>query len=136
LAAPANDIPDDRLAITCLHCGKSQEIPKRAMSITCKHCNKSLRLEDIRYKEYEARRVIETCGVVTIEKKANVVVSTKIHCGGLIIRGRVKGEIISHGPVLVGPDAEVKGDVTAPSMAVGAGAVLEGNYRVGKNAPL
>jgi len=108
------------------------EIPRRAMSISCKHCNKSLRLEDMRFKDYEARRTIETCGVVTIEKKANVV-STKIHCGGLIIRGRVKGEIVSHGPILVGPDAEIKGDVTAPTMAIGAGAVLDGNYRVGRD---
>jgi cytoskeletal protein CcmA (bactofilin family) len=33
--------------------------------------------------------------------------------------------------VLIGPDAEVKGDVTAPSLAVGAGAVLEGQYAIG-----
>ena len=36
-------------------------------------------------------------------------------------------------PVLVGPEADLIGDVTAPTMAIGAGAVLEGNYRVGKN---
>jgi hypothetical protein len=133
LAGPQDNSSDDRLTVTCLHCGKGQEIPKRAMSITCKFCNKGLRLEDMRFKDYEARRVIETCGVVTIEKKANVV-SSKIHCGGLIVRGRVKGDVISHGPILVGPDAEIKGNVTAPTMAVGAGAVLEGQYRVGKDA--
>jgi cytoskeletal protein CcmA (bactofilin family) len=37
----------------------------------------------------------------------------------------------SQGPVLIGPEAEVKGDVTAPTLAVGAGAVLEGQYAIG-----
>ena len=55
----------------------------------------------------------------------------RILCGGLIVRGKVKGTVISKGPVLVGPEAEVKGNVTAPSLAVGAGAVLEGRYAIG-----
>jgi cytoskeletal protein CcmA (bactofilin family) len=43
----------------------------------------------------------------------------------------VKGTVESHGPVLIGPEAEVKGNVTAPTLAVGAGAVLEGQYDIG-----
>jgi len=121
---------EDRQTITCLFCGKPQEVGRRAMSITCKFCHKSLKLEDIAIKTYEARRHIATCGVVTIEKKGNAV-ADKIQCGGLIVRGKVKGTIESHGPILIGPDAEVKGDVTAPSLAVGAGAVLEGRYLIG-----
>ena len=34
-------------------------------------------------------------------------------------------------PTLVGPEAEVTGDVSAPILAVGAGAVLEGRYAIG-----
>ncbi|MDB5356014.1 MAG: Polymer-forming cytoskeletal [Phycisphaerales bacterium] len=123
--------PDDRATIVCLHCGKPQDVGRRAMSITCKHCNKSLKLEDIRFKEYQARRVIETCGIVTIEKKGNVI-ADKINCGGLVVRGKLKGHIHSRGPVLVGPEAEIKGDVTAPSLGVGAGAMLEGHYQIGQ----
>jgi Polymer-forming cytoskeletal len=123
--------PEDRATIVCLHCGKPQEVGRKAMSITCKHCNKSLKLEDIRFKEYQARRVIETCGIVTIEKKGNVI-ADKINCGGLVVRGKLKGHIHSRGPVLVGPEAEIKGDVTAPSLGVGAGAMLEGNYQIGQ----
>jgi len=120
---------EDRQTISCLFCGKPQEVGRRAMSITCKFCHKSLKLEDISVKTYEARRNIATCGVVTVEKKGNAVADIK--CGGLIVRGKVKGTVESHGPVLVGPDAEVKGDVKAPSLAVGAGAVLEGHYVIG-----
>ncbi|HZL34631.1 MAG TPA: polymer-forming cytoskeletal protein [Tepidisphaeraceae bacterium] len=129
--ADANLAADDRLTIVCLHCGEKQEVGRRAMTITCKYCNKSLRLEDMRFKEYQARRVIETCGIVTIEKKGNVI-ADRIHCGGLIVRGKLKGIIQSRGPVLVGPDAEIRGDVTAPTLAVGAGAILEGRYAIGQ----
>ena len=122
--------PDDRVTITCLHCAKQQEVGRRALTITCKFCNKSLKLEDIRFKEYQARRAIETCGIVTIEKKGNVV-ADNIKCGGLIVRGKLKGEVTSRGPVLVGPEAEIKGDVTAPALAVGAGAILNGHYEIG-----
>ena len=43
----------------------------------------------------------------------------------------MKGQVESQGPVLIGPEAEVKGDVKAPTLAVGAGAVLEGQYKIG-----
>src|SRR6185369_15997551 len=124
--------PEDRHSITCLYCKKPQEVARRAMSITCKFCHKPLKLEDIPIKQYEARRTIATCGVVTIEKKGTAVADIK--CGGMIVRGKVKGTVESHGPVLIGPEAEVKGDVTAPSLAVGAGAVLEGQYEIGKTS--
>jgi Polymer-forming cytoskeletal len=125
--------PTDRQTIVCLYCGKPQEIARKAMSVTCKFCNKSLKLEDLAFKQYEARRAIETCGVVTVEKKGNVV-SDRVICGGLIVRGKIKGNITSRGPVLVGPEAEIKGDVTAPTLAVGAGAILDGNYKIGSES--
>jgi hypothetical protein len=125
--------PDDRSTIVCLYCNRPQEVGRKAISVTCKFCNKSLRLEDQSFNKYEARRVIDTCGTVTVEKKGNVV-ADKINCGGLVVRGKVKGTVISRGPVLVGPEAEIKGDVTAPTLAVGAGAILEGKYDIGPKA--
>jgi hypothetical protein len=122
--------PGDRTTIVCLYCGKPQEIGRKALTITCKFCNKSLKLEDLAFKSYEARRAIETCGIVTVEKKGNVV-SDRIICGGLVVRGKLRGNITSRGPVLVGPEAEIRGDVTAPTLAVGAGAVLDGHYSIG-----
>jgi len=125
--------PDERSTIVCLYCNRPQEVGRKAMSVTCKFCNKSLKLEDIYFKEYQARRVIDTCGIVTVEKKGNVI-ADKINCGGLVVRGKIKGTVLSRGPVLVGPEAEIRGDVTAPRLAVGAGAILEGNYDIGPKA--
>src|ERR1700704_4619276 len=122
--------PDDRTTIVCLYCEKPQEVSRKAMTVTCKFCSKALKLEDIRFKKYEARRAIDTGGVVTIENKGHVV-SDKIHCGGLVVRGKLKSNIHSRGPVFVGPEAEVRGNITAPSLAVGAGAILDGCYKIG-----
>lgn len=122
--------PEDLQTIVCLYCAKTQEVGRRAMTITCKFCHKPLKLEDLSFKGYEARRSIDTCGIVVIEKKGQVV-TDRVLCGGLVARGRVKGNIISRGPVLVGPEAEIRGDVVAPTLAVGAGAVLHGHYRIG-----
>jgi hypothetical protein len=131
MASPTPSRPtEDRQTIKCLYCQKPQEVARRAISITCKFCHKPLKLEDIAIKQYEARRQIATCGVVTVEKKGSAMTDS-IKCGGLIVRGKVKGTVESQGPVLIGPEAEVKGDVTAPILAVGAGAVLEGQYEIG-----
>jgi hypothetical protein len=122
-------LPDDRQVIVCLYCDRPQEVGRKVQSLTCKFCNKALKLQDVPIKAYEARRSIETLGVVTVEKKGNVQ-SERILCGGLIVRGKVKGNVMSRGPVLVGPEAEIKGDVSAPSLAVGAGAILNGRYDI------
>jgi cytoskeletal protein CcmA (bactofilin family) len=126
--------PDERQVVICLYCNKPQEVGRKTLSMTCKFCNKSLRLQDIPVKGYEARRSIETLGIVTVEKKGNVV-TDKILCGGVVVRGKVKGNIRSRGPVLVSPEAEIRGDITAPTLAVGAGAVLEGRYNIGPETP-
>ena len=137
MAIPAASAPppDDRVTIVCLYCDKPQEVSRLAKQLTCKHCYKSLKVEDILIKAYEARRSIETCGVVVVEKKGNVV-ADRVLCGGLIVRGKVKATVSSRGTVLVGPDADLIGDVTAPTLAVGAGAVLNGHYRVTGNRPV
>ena len=137
MAAPNYNVPtpDDRATIVCLYCDKPQEVGRRALSVTCKFCHKALKLEDIRITQYQARRTVDTCGIVTIEKKGQIV-ADKILCGGLIVRGKLKAQVISRGPVLVGPDAEMKGDVTAPALAVGAGATLDGRYLIGSKEQL
>ena len=124
--------PDDRMTIVCLYCGKPQEIGRKTLTLTCKFCHKRLVVEDIKIARYEAKRAIETCGVITVEKKGQVVADRMV-CGGLVARGKIKAAVTSRGPVMVGPEAEIRGDVTAPTLAVGAGAVLHGRYRIGEH---
>jgi hypothetical protein len=121
---------DDRLLIHCLHCRQRLYVSPRALTLTCKFCHKALKVEAVTIAEYQARRVIETCGCLTVEKKGNVFID-RILCGSLVARGRIKGNIVSFGPVLVAPEAQIKGDITAPSLSVGEGAILEGHYAIG-----
>ena len=126
--------PDDRvMTINCLYCGKPLEVARKTLSVTCKFCHKPLSLQDVPINRYHSRRSTDTMGVITVEKKGHVV--GDMRCGGAIVRGRVQGDIVSRGPVLVGPEAEIKGDVTAPTLAVGPGAILEGHYEIGKAEP-
>jgi hypothetical protein len=125
---------EDRQVIHCLYCCKPQTVSRKAMTLTCKFCNKVLRLEELRVKDYTARRSIEVLGIITVEKKGQVV-ADRILCGGLVARGKIKGHVTSRGPVLVGPEAEIKGNVTAPSVAVGPGAILDGHFDIGPKEP-
>lgn len=99
------------------------------MSVTCKFCSKPLKIEDVKITRYEARRVIETCGTVTIDKKGHVV--SDVRCVNLQLKGKLKGDVVGLQRVEVAPDAELKGDVTAGSLNVAPGAMLEGFYRIG-----
>jgi cytoskeletal protein CcmA (bactofilin family) len=123
-------VPSDRQAILCLHCGKPQEVGRKAMSVTCKFCSKPLKIEDVKIARYEARRVIEACGTVTIDKKGHVV--SDIRCVNLQLKGKLKGDVVGLSKVEVAADAELKGDVTAGSLNVASGAMLDGYYRIGQ----
>jgi hypothetical protein len=128
---PAAMTSEEQQTISCVHCHQSQLVPRRALSATCRHCHKALKFDAIAIKAYEAKRQIATCGVVTVEKNGNAIVDS-IKCTGLVVRGKVKGNIECMGPVAFGPRSEVKGDVTAPTLQVDAGAVLEGQYEIGQ----
>jgi hypothetical protein len=121
---------EERQSILCLHCKRPELVSLRALTLTCKFCHKLLKVEPMVIRQYQARRVIETCSCLTVEKNGNVF-TDRILCGSLVARGRIKGNIFSFGPVLVAPEAQIHGDITAPSIAVGEGAVLEGNCRIG-----
>ncbi len=124
---------DEKRNVTCIHCGHTNEISPRALSATCFGCRKALRLDEVRIKDYQARRVIETCATLTVERKGDLRATTLL-CSGAILRGKSQGALTSTGPVMVGPEAEHVGDVTAPSIVVPAGAILEGHYRIGPSA--
>lgn len=124
---------EDKQRITCVHCDHVNEISKRAISVTCSKCRKGLRLDEIRIKDYQARRQLETCSTFTVERKGDLR-AEKILCAGAILRGKCKGDVVAKGPVLIGPEAEISGSMTAPTIAIPEGAIIEGFYRIGPTA--
>lgn len=125
LAAPG----DDLVTIVCLYCGKPQQVGRRAMSLPCRFCHKSLRVEDILLNRYEARRIIETCGAITIEANGNVF--GDLTCGSLTIRGQLKGNVLCRGTVFIDSSAVIRGDITAPIIKIAEGARLQGKCTIG-----
>src|SRR4051812_45262312 len=97
--------PADQMVIHCLHCDKQLEVGRKTQTVTCKYYHKPLKLQDESIKQYFSRRSVETLGIVTVEKKGDLVTDL-INCGGAVIRGKVRGTIKSRGPVFVGPEAE------------------------------
>jgi cytoskeletal protein CcmA (bactofilin family) len=116
--------------VECIHCGHVNEISPKAISATCTGCRKAMRMDELRIKDYQARRVVETCSTLTVESRGDLRATT-ILCNGAILRGKSTGEIKSKGPIMIGPEAEHTGNVSAPTIAVPAGAILEGFYRIG-----
>jgi hypothetical protein len=134
MATPASFKPTEDLhPIRCIYCYKQQNVAKKAMSVTCKFCHKPLKLENVAVTHYESKRQIATCGTVTVEKNGTAIADI-IKCTAMVIRGKVKGPIECHGSVHIGPKAEVKGDINAPTLQVDAGAVLDGQYEIGPKA--
>jgi hypothetical protein len=115
--------------IVCIYCRKPQQVGSTAMSLPCRFCHKALNVEDVVITGYAAKRVIETCGSITIEPKGDVTVNL-LTCAGLVVVGKLKGNVISLGPVSIGATAIVRGDVTAPALHIASGARLEGRYVV------
>lgn len=115
--------------IVCVYCRKPQQVGAIAKSLPCRFCHKALLLEDILIPGYEAKRVIETCGTITIGPKGDVTVNSLV-CAGLGVAGKLKGNVTCLGPVSIAAGAMVRGDVTAMSVEIAPGARLDGKYSV------
>jgi len=66
--------------------------------------------------------------IVTIEESGTWI--GNIHALSVIVNGKVKGEIIADDKLEVGPTGQVHGDITAGSLAIASGAVIEGDMHM------
>ena len=77
-----------------------------------------LRLEDVVVKTVEAVRKIQTCGKVVVQKKGRVVAQLVEAQLGVVVEGTMEANVVSGGPVAIGPKAQWKGDCSAPSVSI------------------
>lgn len=120
--------PPAARSVECYHCLKTFDVPRRAVSLSCPHCYKRVTLDDLVVKDVCWSTKLQTCGRLIVHRKGSLVASVIEAREGVEILGHVEGTILSGGPVLIGPRARVKGDVTAPSIWVEPGATIEGGY--------
>ncbi|MGD2109900.1 MAG: polymer-forming cytoskeletal protein [Phycisphaerae bacterium] len=117
--------------VICTECGRPSEVPLRAMSVFCPHCKQRLILENFKIKTYYAVSNFSTFGDIVVERKGHVVAPVK--AGTLTIKGKLQGRVTVREKASIHKTAWFKGDLTAPSLRVEPGAVLDGFLRIGPN---
>lgn len=77
------------------------------------------------------------CQRFVVEKGADVAFLNTVHAEEVDIQARVTGTIFSTGPVLIGGNGSVNGDVTARSVSIEPGGELNGAMNIvrGKSKP-
>jgi len=116
--------------IMCYHCRHRFEVPVRAMSTSCPKCYKGLVIEDVVIKTAHAVRKVQTCGKVLVEAKGRLIATSVEAAQGVEVLGVLEGSVTSGGPVRIGPSAQWKGDLKAPSLRVELGARITRGYFV------
>lgn len=122
--------------VMCYHCRHAFEVGQRTMSVPCPQCHKVVMVEDVVVKNYKPVNTIQTCGRVIVQKGGRIAAKTVEAHGGVEVLGAMHASVLSGGPVVVGPKAEWKGDLRAPSLEVRSGAKFIGGYFVVPDDPL
>lgn len=100
------------------------------MSTSCPKCYKGLVIEDVVIKTAHAVRKVQTCGKVLVEAKGRLIATSVEAAQGVEVQGVLEGNVVSGGPVRIGPGAQWKGDLKAPSLRVELGARIARGYFV------
>jgi cytoskeletal protein CcmA (bactofilin family) len=66
--------------------------------------------------------------ILTIEESGTWI--GNIHALSVIVNGKVKGDIVTDDKLEVGPTGQIHGNVTAGSLAIASGAVIEGDMHM------
>jgi hypothetical protein len=125
----------EKRRIACTLCGHVNELSKISVSATCSHCRKAMKLDEVRIKDYQSRRNVETCDSLVIERNGSLK-ADKVVCKDAIIRGKSNAEVIARGTVQVGPEAQMAGKLTAPAVVIPEGVIIEGFFSIGPGAIL
>jgi cytoskeletal protein CcmA (bactofilin family) len=86
-------------------------------------------LEDFNIRSYYAVRQFFTCGDIVVERRGHVVAPIKV--GKLTVKGKVQGAVSARGPVHITKTGWFKGELTAPTLQLDGGAVMDGFMRIG-----
>ena len=123
-------------AVHCYHCQRPTEVSRKAESIVCPSCGQRVIVGDVIVRELRPVSRVQTCGRIVIHEKARVNAELVEAHEGLEVLGGLTGNVISGGPVIIGPKARWRGDLRAPSLEIRAGARIEaGRFTVPDDEP-
>lgn len=117
--------------VLCYFCHHVFEVGGRTMSIPCPKCHKALVVEDVVVKTYKPVKTLQTCGKLIIRKGGRVTATDVEAHLGVECSGALTANVVSGGPVRIGPKGEWKGNLRAPSVQIKAGArILGGRFEI------
>ncbi|MBB6442987.1 polymer-forming cytoskeletal protein [Phycisphaera mikurensis] len=113
--------------VQCYLCGHRFEVSGRAQSTSCPGCNRAVRVADETLGTGKRRgpiRELRTCGRIVIGKRARLICEHVEAHGGLECLGILDARdvVLGGGGLRLGPKAEFKGELHAPSVEMEAGA--------------
>lgn len=117
--------------ITCVHCRGTFTIGCKALSATCPHCYKRLPLGDLIYSGQHSGPAVQTAGIVFVDKKGTLEAPTVEGGEAVEVLGTLRGNVTTHGHVVIGKKATWTGDCVAPVLVVEPGATIAGYFAVG-----
>jgi len=116
--------------VYCYLCGHPIQVGGRTMSTSCPGCNKPVIVEDIVVKDYRGVVKLETCGKLIVKRRGRVSAQQRVVAHeGIEVEGVLHcKQALTAGKVWIGPKAEWRGDLQAPTLIVEEGAKLERGY--------
>ncbi len=129
--------PQSTYTARCFSCGHPLQVGLRAQSARCPSCSTGLNLPDIiiaarapflRTTTRPTAGRTQTCGSVQIRRKARLRASLVQAGAGVQVLGELVANVLTAGPMHIGPHARFKGDCHAASLIVDLGARIEGGY--------
>ncbi|MEM7627348.1 MAG: polymer-forming cytoskeletal protein [Planctomycetota bacterium] len=113
--------------VQCYHCDHRFEVGGRAQSTSCPGCYKSVIVHDIEIgNQVGPKTELKTCGKIVIKKRGRLICQTVVAHDGLTCEGIIDARTVaSRMPVTLGKKSNFKGDLTAPSVDIQAGAVIQ-----------
>lgn len=120
--------PATTYTATCYCCGHQMEVGVRAVTVRCPRCTKGLHLDDIIVQKGFSGTKAQTCGTVQVRRKAQLRASTVEASAGVQVLGTLEGNVVTSGPMHIGPYGRFKGDCKASALIVDYGARIDGGY--------
>lgn len=116
--------------VRCYHCGDWFKASTKAITASCTHCHNQVTVDDVEVKQTHWGGALMSCGRVAIGKKAACRSKLVVACHGVRILGKLEGDVLCGGPVVIGKSGALVGAVRAPALIVDRGGVLDGDVRI------
>jgi cytoskeletal protein CcmA (bactofilin family) len=114
--------------VYCHHCGKELLVSAKAVSIGCPHCNRRISVEDLTVSSYHIRACLETCGSIRVAPTG--ILQGRVRSRSLQVEGQLRGNVTADDKVSLASGASISGDITARSLEVNSGGIINGFCRI------